>query len=158
MIADRVPLPHKPRILFLYGSLRKRSDSRVLAEEGARIITDLGAEVRFYVVDVMEELYRFTLLLRDHVTELADRHSERKEAAAKLVAEVAKKATSWRCAAAARLERSRCRFSELGSRMRVHEVEPGLLALGRPRNHRDAGSKMAHLVEKARLGGTSTNE
>jgi arsenic resistance protein ArsH len=39
---------HKPRILFLYGSLRKRSYSRLLAEEAARIITDLGAEPRFY--------------------------------------------------------------------------------------------------------------
>ncbi len=210
---------HKPRILFLYGSLRKRSYSRLLAEEAARIITDMGAEARFYdpfdlplcdavsadhpkvaelrtlsawsegqvwsspekhgavtgvmknqidwiplavgavrptqgrtlavmqvsggsqsfnavnslrilgrwmrmftipnqssvakayeqfdedgrmkdspyrdrVVDVMEELYRFTLLLRDHVDYLNDRYSERKEAAAKLVAEAARKGTS----------------------------------------------------------------
>ena len=210
------PSTHKPRILFLYGSLRPRSYSRLLAEEAARIITDLGAEVRFFnpidlplvdsvpadhpkvvelralsqwsegqvwstperhgavtgvmknqidwiplsigavrptqgrtlavmqvsggsqsfnavntlrllgrwmrmftipnqssvakayeqfeadgtmkdspyrdrVVDVMEELYKFTLLLRDHVEYLGDRHSERREAAAKLVAEVAAK-------------------------------------------------------------------
>jgi arsenical resistance protein ArsH len=210
---------HPPRILFLYGSLRKRSYSRLLAEEAARIITDMGAEARFYdpfdlplcdavstdhpkveelrtlsawsegqvwsspekhgavtgvmknqidwiplalgavrptqgrtlavmqvcggsqsfnavntlrllgrwmrmftipnqssvakayeqfeddgrmkdspyrdrVVDVMEELYRFTLLLRDHVDYLTDRHSERKEATAKLVAEAAAKGTS----------------------------------------------------------------
>ncbi len=213
-----VPSTHSPRILFLYGSLRKRSYSRLLAEEAARIIADMGAEVRFYdpmelplcdsvaadhpkvtelralcewsegqvwtsperhgavtgvlknqidwiplnigavrptqgrtlavmqvsggsqsfnavnslrllgrwmrmftipnqssvakayeqfdddgrmkdspyrdrVIDVMEELYKFTLLLRDHVDYLTDRHSERKEAAAKLAAEPAAKAT-----------------------------------------------------------------
>lgn len=219
MISERARLTHKPRILILYGSLRERSYSRLLAEEAGRIISDLGAEVRFFdpkelpmcdsvpsdhpkvvelralsewsegqiwssperhgavtavlknqidwlplnsgavrptqgrtlavmqvsggsqsfnavnslrllgrwmrmftipnqssvpkayeqfeedgrmkdsayrdrVIDVMEELYRFTLLLREHVPELTDRHSERKEAAAKLVAELAAKATS----------------------------------------------------------------
>lgn len=209
---------HKPRILFLYGSLRPRSYSRLLAEEAARIITELGAETRFYnpfdlpladsvapdhpkvtelralsewsegqvwssperhgaitgvmknqidwiplalgavrptqgrtlavmqvsggsqsfnavntlrllgrwmrmftipnqssvakafeqfeddgrmkdspyrdrVIDVMEELFKVTLLLRDHVDYLSDRHSERKEATAKLVAEAAAAAT-----------------------------------------------------------------
>src|SRR4051812_47186299 len=210
---------HAPRILFLYGSLRKRSYSRLLAEEAARIITDLGAEARFYdpfelpvcdsvsaehpkvvelralsawsegqvwsspekhgavtgvmknqidwiplnigavrptqgrtlavmqvsggsqsfnavnslrllgrwmrmftipnqssvpkayeqfdedgrvkdssycdrVIDVMEELYKFTLLLRDHVDYLTDRHSERKEAEVKRVAELVAKASA----------------------------------------------------------------
>ena len=39
---------HPPRILFLYGSLRERSYSRLLAEEAARIISNLGAEVKFF--------------------------------------------------------------------------------------------------------------
>lgn len=39
---------HKPRILFLYGSLRERSYSRLLAEEAARIIQEEGAEVQFF--------------------------------------------------------------------------------------------------------------
>ena len=217
--APRALATHSPRILFLYGSLRKRSYSRLLAEEAGRIITEMGAETRFYdpaelplvdgvpadhpkvvelrelcewsegqvwssperhgaitgvlknqidwiplnigavrptqgrtlavmqvsggsqsfnavntlrllgrwmrmftipnqssvpkayeqfeedgtmkdspfrdrVVDVMEELYKFTVLLRDHVPFLTDRYSERKEAAAKAVADVAAKATS----------------------------------------------------------------
>lgn len=39
---------HPPRILILYGSLRERSFSRLAAEEGARILERLGAEVRFF--------------------------------------------------------------------------------------------------------------
>lgn len=39
---------HAPRILVLYGSLRARSYSRLLAEEAGRILMRLGAEVRFF--------------------------------------------------------------------------------------------------------------
>lgn len=37
-----------PKILMLYGSLRERSFSRLLAEEAARILEGLGCEVRFF--------------------------------------------------------------------------------------------------------------
>ena len=43
-----ISFDHPPRILFLYGSLRERSYSRLLAEEAAKIISDLGAEVKFF--------------------------------------------------------------------------------------------------------------
>jgi arsenic resistance protein ArsH len=39
---------HPPRILMLYGSLRERSFSRLAAEEAARILERLGAEVRSF--------------------------------------------------------------------------------------------------------------
>ena len=44
----RAPASHPPRILILYGSLRARSFSRLAAEEAGRILTRLGAEVRFF--------------------------------------------------------------------------------------------------------------
>ncbi len=37
-----------PKILMLYGSLRERSYSRLLAEEAARILEGLGCEVRWF--------------------------------------------------------------------------------------------------------------
>ncbi|MBN8945267.1 MAG: arsenical resistance protein ArsH [Rhizobiales bacterium] len=39
---------HPPRILVLYGSLRERSYSRLLAYEAARLLTRLGCEVRIF--------------------------------------------------------------------------------------------------------------
>ena len=39
---------HPPHILILCGSLRQRSYSRLAAEEAARILERLGAEVRFF--------------------------------------------------------------------------------------------------------------
>ena len=39
---------HNPRILLLYGSLRERSFSRLVTEESARILTQLGAETKTY--------------------------------------------------------------------------------------------------------------
>lgn len=39
---------HPPRILILYGSLRKESYSRLSAEEGSRVLIALGCDVQFY--------------------------------------------------------------------------------------------------------------
>ena len=39
---------HPPRILLLYGSLRQRSFSRLLAEEAARLLQAYGAETKFF--------------------------------------------------------------------------------------------------------------
>lgn len=39
---------HPPRILLLYGSLRKRSFSRLVAQESARLLTYMGAECRLF--------------------------------------------------------------------------------------------------------------
>ena len=39
---------HKPRVLVLYGSLRTQSMSRYTAEEAARILEHLGAEVKLF--------------------------------------------------------------------------------------------------------------
>ncbi|MBU2869112.1 arsenical resistance protein ArsH [Colwellia sp. E2M01] len=42
------PEAHKPRILLLYGSIRKRSYSRLVVEESARLLTAYGAETRIF--------------------------------------------------------------------------------------------------------------
>lgn len=39
---------HPPKILLLYGSLRKRSFSRLMTEEAARVLHPLGAETRTF--------------------------------------------------------------------------------------------------------------
>jgi len=69
---------HPPRILLLYGSLRARSYSRLLVEEAGRM---RPGPLYDRVVDVMEELVRFTWLLRDRADYLVDRYSERVAAA-----------------------------------------------------------------------------
>lgn len=43
---ERASLP--PRILLLYGSVRERSYSRLLAEEAARLLQAMGAETRMF--------------------------------------------------------------------------------------------------------------
>jgi arsenical resistance protein ArsH len=45
---DQIIMHHPPRILLLYGSLRDRAYSRLLAEEAARILQTLGAETKFF--------------------------------------------------------------------------------------------------------------
>ncbi|HEX4916412.1 MAG TPA: arsenical resistance protein ArsH [Limnobacter sp.] len=72
LLGDR--LTHPPRILILYGSLRERSFSRLLAEEAGRLLTFMGAEVKFFnpaglpLVDDANEQHPKVLELR----ELAD--------------------------------------------------------------------------------------
>ncbi|MBD65938.1 MAG: arsenical resistance protein ArsH [Halobacteriovoraceae bacterium] len=48
---DHTLSSHKPRILILYGSLRERSYSRLLAEEAGKILDYMGAEVKFFNPD-----------------------------------------------------------------------------------------------------------
>ena len=44
----RVVSTHAPRILLLYGSVRQRSFSRLLAEEAGCLLNAMGAETRFF--------------------------------------------------------------------------------------------------------------
>ncbi|WP_348523866.1 arsenical resistance protein ArsH [Endozoicomonas sp. G2_1] len=46
--ANEPSLTHKPKILLLYGSLRKRSYSRLVIEECARLLNHFGAEARIF--------------------------------------------------------------------------------------------------------------
>ncbi|MBL4783421.1 MAG: arsenical resistance protein ArsH [Porticoccaceae bacterium] len=41
-------LKHPPKVLLLYGSLRERSYSRLVVEESARILRELGCETRIF--------------------------------------------------------------------------------------------------------------
>jgi arsenic resistance protein ArsH len=47
-IFDAAPMTHPPRILLLYGSLRERSYSRMLAFEAARLLAAMGCEPRIF--------------------------------------------------------------------------------------------------------------
>ncbi|NBU87684.1 MAG: arsenical resistance protein ArsH [Betaproteobacteria bacterium] len=50
-LANVATSEHAPRILMLYGSLRKRSFSRLLTYEAARLLQQMGAEVRIFHAD-----------------------------------------------------------------------------------------------------------
>ena len=64
---------HPPKILLLYGSLRDRSFSRLLAEEAQRILKAMGCETRFFnphglpQVDDAPETHPKVVELRKHV-------------------------------------------------------------------------------------------
>jgi len=47
-ISQRLAAENAPKILILYGSLRQRSFSRFAAEEAGRLLTAMGAEVKFF--------------------------------------------------------------------------------------------------------------
>lgn len=47
-LSNPITSEHKPRILLLYGSLRKRSFSRLATEEAARILKYFGAETKTF--------------------------------------------------------------------------------------------------------------
>ncbi|WP_313901910.1 arsenical resistance protein ArsH [Methylobacterium sp. J-030] len=50
-VATVTPFTHAPRFLILYGSLRERSFSRLLAYEAARLLEAMGGEVRIFHAD-----------------------------------------------------------------------------------------------------------
>jgi arsenic resistance protein ArsH len=47
-LSASAPATHAPRILLLYGSLRKRSYSKLLTLEAARLLEAMGAETRIF--------------------------------------------------------------------------------------------------------------
>lgn len=47
-LKDSAQSTHAPGILLLYGSVRSRSYSRLLAEEAGRLLNAMGAETRFF--------------------------------------------------------------------------------------------------------------
>ncbi|RTZ40647.1 arsenical resistance protein ArsH [Candidimonas sp. SYP-B2681] len=47
-LTAREPSRHKPRFLMLYGSVRKRSYSRLLTFEAARLLEAMGGEVKIF--------------------------------------------------------------------------------------------------------------
>lgn len=50
-VTQQAEMPQPPRILILYGSLRKRSFSRFLALEAQRLLAQMGCEVRIFHAD-----------------------------------------------------------------------------------------------------------
>ena len=48
LLPDGTSAVNSPKILIMYGSLRKNSYSRLLAEEAGRILVHMGAQVKFF--------------------------------------------------------------------------------------------------------------
>lgn len=64
---------HTPRILLLYGSVRKKSFSRLLTQEAARLLEKFGAETRIFHPDALplpdsDDKHPKVLELREAVT------------------------------------------------------------------------------------------
>ena len=89
--AKRLALPDEPnhavKVLMLYGSLRKRSYSRLMTEEAARVLKHFGADVRIFnpadlplvdesseTHDKVQELRELSLWSEAHVWCSPERH------------------------------------------------------------------------------------